>query len=387
MRQSDRKPRRARGGTLVELVMSMVIAGIILAAITSSILIASHAIPSDQSPATSLSAADAAMSQLAAELSFAKSVTLPATQPASSVTFTVAPRGTDTSDETITWSWSGLAGDPVTRQYNGGAPAVIAGNVQQFSLTFNKTSTTTTQAVPTMVTSPEQLFAQFTGWSGLFPATKYYAATNTSWCNEYFKIDPAFFPVPPNAASLQITRVRLMLAAGSPSAPSFSVGIYPPAVAGKPQPGPQPMGTPLTVLATSLTPSYAWMDLTFTDVTTSNLSQDFVIVVKGNPGSTSTGCSVQYSYSVLASPVVPVMTWTTDSGTTYGPAGALLNQNNILFYVYGTYTAPQVQQTSTTQYNLSTVAATLSVGTPGPNGPSMVSTVVPIYNKPAVAGP
>ena len=52
------------------------------------------------------------------------------------VTFTVPDRNGDSLPETIRYAWSGISGDPLTYEQNGGPPATIAEDVQQFNLDY-----------------------------------------------------------------------------------------------------------------------------------------------------------------------------------------------------------------------------------------------------------
>ena len=85
--------------TLVEMVLALGILGVLMLAGQSAIRIAGHSVPSSSSPTYSAGNGQRAMAQLASELSYATSIT---TMTATSVTFTVAARGSDSSPETIT---------------------------------------------------------------------------------------------------------------------------------------------------------------------------------------------------------------------------------------------------------------------------------------------
>jgi hypothetical protein len=120
------------------MVLALAILGILLLAGQSAIRIAGHSLPDSNSPTYSTGNAQRALAQLASELRYARSITQ---MTANSITFTVAPRGADTSAETISYSWDGTAGDPLTRQYNSDSPANVVTNVNAFSLLYDKRST------------------------------------------------------------------------------------------------------------------------------------------------------------------------------------------------------------------------------------------------------
>ena len=73
-----------------------------------------------------------ALSQLTSDLRLALSFT---ERTANAVTFTVPDRTGDDAVETIRYSWSGTAGDPLLYQINGSTAVTIIANVQQFNLT------------------------------------------------------------------------------------------------------------------------------------------------------------------------------------------------------------------------------------------------------------
>lgn len=129
---SDGRPRR-RGFTLTELVLSMTIMTMLLGAITSTILVASHVIDDGTSPAVKNLAAAQVVDQITADLTYALTFSERTSQ---AVTFSVPDRDADSVPETIRYSWSGVAGDALTRQYNGGEALVIAEDVQHFDLNY-----------------------------------------------------------------------------------------------------------------------------------------------------------------------------------------------------------------------------------------------------------
>jgi hypothetical protein len=56
---------------------------------------------------------------------------------ANAVTFKVPDRTGDELPETIRYSWSGTAGDPLQIEYNGSAPATLVADVNQFDLSYS----------------------------------------------------------------------------------------------------------------------------------------------------------------------------------------------------------------------------------------------------------
>jgi hypothetical protein len=102
--------------------------------LSSSIFIAVRATDNSNTPAASTLEGLNALSDMAAELQYTQSVTEQAT---TAVTVTVPDRDDpDTIPETIRFAWSGAAGDPLTRQYNGGTVATFVENVHDFGIQY-----------------------------------------------------------------------------------------------------------------------------------------------------------------------------------------------------------------------------------------------------------
>jgi len=120
--------------TLVELVLSMVVLTIVLGGVSSAMLLASRAVPDKQTALGLTLDAFHAADRLASELYAAQTITA---RTATSVTFTVADRNADGNPETIRYSWSGVGGEALKRQYNGGAAVSVLDDVREFALRFN----------------------------------------------------------------------------------------------------------------------------------------------------------------------------------------------------------------------------------------------------------
>ena len=96
--------------------MSMVIISVLMAAMMSAILISRHGLDDGTSTAAKTIVGRQAIDEMTADLRLALSVTEATT---TAVTFTVPDRTGDDVAETIRYTWSGTAGDPVIRTFNG----------------------------------------------------------------------------------------------------------------------------------------------------------------------------------------------------------------------------------------------------------------------------
>ncbi len=129
---------RTSGYTLFELVVAMTSATVLMAGMASTIYIAFQGSDLTSGATANTLAGLAQLSEMTSELQFALTVT---EKEVTAITFTVADRtDADTNPETIRYSWSGTAGDPLTRQDNGGATVALVDNVHDFGIEYHKPS-------------------------------------------------------------------------------------------------------------------------------------------------------------------------------------------------------------------------------------------------------
>lgn len=126
-------PKQRRSGyTFIELVISMGSSVILMAGLSSVLFISTKAITPDATASNENSRSSLAAAQLAADLRLALSFS---ERTARAATFQVPDRDADGQLETLRYWWTGVAGDPLMYQCNGGAAVALASNVQQFNLT------------------------------------------------------------------------------------------------------------------------------------------------------------------------------------------------------------------------------------------------------------
>jgi hypothetical protein len=105
---------------------------ILMAGLCSVLFISSQALTPDATATDENSRSSLVASQLAADLRLALGFS---ERTARAVTFTTPDRDGDGQVETLRYSWSGTAGDPLMYRYNSNAAVALASNVQQFNLT------------------------------------------------------------------------------------------------------------------------------------------------------------------------------------------------------------------------------------------------------------
>lgn len=123
----------APGFTLIEVILSTGIMAIIMTAMMSVMLLTSRTVNSGDGVTGRTAQAQDVVGLIAADMSLAEQFTERTDR---AVTFTVPDRDADGDLETIRYAWSGAAGDPLTRQYNGGTVVDVAENVHQFNLAW-----------------------------------------------------------------------------------------------------------------------------------------------------------------------------------------------------------------------------------------------------------
>jgi hypothetical protein len=266
------------------------------------------------------------------------------------------------------------------RQYNSNPPVPVVYNVNGFSLAYNKVQRQSTVTVKTSSTTPEQSLASCTGWPGITPTFKDFAASATNQISEYFTV-PNSSAAWPTGATLNITRIRLPLKAFAGGGASYTVGLYKPASTSGPIPSATPIGSPVTISASTLTASYVWTDLYISGASASDPSQNGFCVVVSAPTTTSS-VYAQYLFSTSAPNDTPTMQTSSDGGSTWGPSTST-NQQDLEFSCYGTFTTTTTSQQIVTDAYLQSITMQLQTGA---NGAAPLNTTIEIYAQPKVTG-
>jgi prepilin-type N-terminal cleavage/methylation domain-containing protein len=376
MNRSQVHPGRApplSGFTLIEVVVSLAILGVIATAISSVIVLASRALPSARGAGESTVAATTALDQLGAELRTATTVT---ETTATSITFTVPDRTGDTIAETIRYSWAG-AGSPLIRVYNGDSGAALIESVNSLAFAYAKRKVTTTGGtITTTIDSGEVLLASFTGWSGITPTVSTSGLSATSFASEAFTVDKVTFPS--DTTKWSVSRVSLRVSKSLLSTASILVSVHQPAGAGSPIVG-TPVGSTATISAGLLGTGPTWQDAAFSDVTfTDRTLTNLVLRLK------ATGAAQVEYYTSASAPIdATTFLWSTDSGSTWLPS-TNRNRNDARFFVYGNYQRQVQTVASVDTYYLGSVNITLQ---PTADPTTRVDGGFALLNQPQVPGP
>lgn len=112
----------------------MAVMTVLMGGIASAMILASRAVPDVETPLKARADGYHSADGLAGELFAAQAIT---SRTATVVEFTVADRNADAVAETIRYSWSGVAGQPLTRRYNNGTIDTVLENIYQFDLRYD----------------------------------------------------------------------------------------------------------------------------------------------------------------------------------------------------------------------------------------------------------
>jgi len=124
---------RRSGFTLLELVVSLGISSILLAGMTSSLIMAVQANDLENGPFFKVDIASDTLTQFNREFAYAVEVTT-AVDSNREIEFLVPDQNGDGLEELIRYQWSGVTADPLLRILNNGTPQVIIPEIDQFEL-------------------------------------------------------------------------------------------------------------------------------------------------------------------------------------------------------------------------------------------------------------
>ena len=372
-------PTRRSSFTLVELVASVTIGGILLGGMGSAILIASHALPGRNTTTDAILRASEVVEQMTGELHCAVTFTQ---RSATMVEIKVPDRDGDLAQETIRYAWSGIPGDPLTRQYNAGTIVNVAEDVQEFDLGYTITTVTTTDTIIGTFTSGEILLGSFDGWSGLTETPQDVGVDSDYWAAESFSAAS----IPTDANKVTITRALLKLRQGAlGGAGTFSVAIHRTQGGGNPRPHQNTMGTPVVRSASTLSAGYLWEEFVFSDATANNANKSIVIVVKGTAAAGVQGdAEILRYYNNTAPQLGTIAFWTSNGGGSWDPKKNVQDDYQFPFYVYGEYETPTYILIDVTHYYLVSVDIKLRLST---YAGTRVESAAQVLNAPEVTGP
>jgi hypothetical protein len=338
------------------MVVALGVTSVILVGIGSSMLLAGRAVPDAHGPVIEGVAGAEALEPIAAELQYAVTLNQCTTR---QIEFTVADRNGDGTPEVIRYEWSGTAGAPLTRTYNGGTAVQVLTDIRDFNLTYDLQTIST--EIPQGNESAETLLVSYDSSSGYAD----YDVQDDQWYGEYFR--PT---LPADAISWKATRVRFYARSSGWASGETKVQLQTATLGG------MPTGVVLqekTLQESGLPIWYVLCEMSYTQASGLLPAQGLWLVFRWTSGNTSCellgrNSGVPGTNFSLARSVDGSISWSTLTG------------QSLLFRVYGTVTTagtPTIQST----YYLNAVGIRLRAGT---DSQSTVQTSVRTLNRPEV---
>lgn len=304
-----------RGFSLVELVLACALLAILLAAGRGAIGLA-HKAARSQSVDRSVSLS-AALNEITGDVTCATQIF---NSSATTVGLVVPDRNGDGEDESIEYAWSGTPGDPLLRTTNSGTPEILVSSVHSLAIT----STQQTISVPDpSARVSERLVGGNSTTSSL--RTSIISASN-------FRAG-SFVPanLGTGATSWNLTRVRVMVRQNSPIVGSFAIQV-------QGTNAQAPSGVVLgevSVAEADISASYAWKEVTFSNITNLSTVNPVAIVVKRLSPAIEP-CDVQATGSGGAM----VAGNAYFSSSTSGASWTAISGEDMIYSVYGIPNAP-----------------------------------------------
>ncbi len=338
---ADRRSNAKRTAfTLIEMVVSLSIISIIFLAMGSVMLMSAKAIPTSDDTALKTFNSIDIVQQLTDELQTATSIAATTNK---SIAFTVPDRDNDGDDEMLAYFWSGNAGDPLIRIYNGGASVNVLPQVYEFNLVYD----VKIMNQPDIVTeSSEYLLSSYDSYDSLADLGDAHVH-HDKWWGQYFK--PTF---PANTTSWSVTRVHISAREDDEEVPTIISLRLPNYNNTKPS---STVVDSFTMAGKTLKKDYLWWEVPFTSATslapdkglfltfTNNGQRSAQLLYRINGvGSTDPGLSKYETILLIGS---------------WGDADP---DASLLYYVYGTHTTVTPQPPAD---ELFAVAITLNSGT------------------------
>ena len=324
----------SRGFTLVEMIVTMALLSMIMLAISSTVVIASYAVPSADDAFLTENQTQVVLARLAADL--AQATHLPE-RAAAAVTLVVHDRDHDGRHERLRYAWAG-PGQPVTYQYNNDPAIALGPALDQFALTYDQSPTTETIPGPAVEDTVETELARLDNDDDGDVTVK-----PNEWHAQLIR--PS---LPADATAYRVSRALLRLERKDPLA-SGQVGLR------RQQPDLSPAGPLLSstaVLALDLSANFNWYQVGFSNAPTIPADEgvwlSFEQSILGDVAKVRRSKGGQY----LAKTSNGAASWSID----YGRA--------MKHYVYG-YVTRQTAATTVTRRQIDALSVTLRAAAPG----------------------
>jgi hypothetical protein len=331
----------------------MGITGILLAAIGSTVVIATKALPKDNDAFAAPMTAGRVVDQMAGELESALRVV---EQTPTSIAFTVPPRNADAAPEKIRYSWAGPSGAPLLRQYDAGPAAAVIDAVDQFSLT--PIITTSTESYPGVASedTTDSLLIDNSSTNGAGTLN----VNSNNWQGQLFTSNSW----PAGVVGWRPTRVQYM---GKQSGLLATTNVMMALPLGNLTPGPV-YAEQYTTSGSGLLASYNWQQYSFSTIDRLAPNAGICFLLQWALGTPNSVIAENNNQAGLVQ--------TTNGGSTW----SYVSNKALVSQLYGKLTRSSTTQYATSKY-LSALSITLRAG-PGTN--PAVTTTAQLLNGPAL---
>ncbi len=345
------------GFSLIEMVVSLAVVSVLLVGMTSAIVLASRALPSNDGPAAATVASAKALHQLRDEL---RGATELLNRTPTSVTLHLPDRDGDGRPEVITYAWAGNPGDPLTRAANGNAAVTVIDALDSFALAYPTTDQDLVFPGPPGPTSAEQLLSSFE--SEDTSNTEDHRLGGDEWIGTF--VDPA---LPSDATVWRVTRALFF---GNKDGGSGSTITF--ELRGRSGELPNETIHDTATIAESAMTDWDWYETTF-DSPDFSAGQVAAIVLANHGG----GKAGKWSYYTNDSP--PSQMFTGDGEGEWSTAST---GEELFHYIYGTYdlpsddwtyTRPRITAVEVTLTHANASATTHHLNIALPNAPEAVA--------------
>ena len=345
-------PRRVRGFTLVETLVSLTILGLLMGALGSVFVLSALALPTRQPTVTGPVNAARAVERIVQDVVYANAVTSGSD---TSLSLTVPDRNGDAADESVTFSWDGRRGSPLIRTLNGSVQETLLTNVRALSFGYRLRSVVSTGTGPNG-NGPE------TAWLSIAPSSPSYTEISSS--NSFGQSVRPVLPV--GTTSWSISRVTLRLRVNGATDGVFYVQVRTANANGSPQ---STVLGQVTVLESSI--SGTQQTYTIPGATGIAPTQNVAVCLVFNANNKACDAAINSG----ASPSGSAHTRSTDKGSTW----AIQGSGALVCTVYGYAVSP----TSIQAISSSLDRVTISVQADDDNAPTVHAAATPL-NRPGV---
>jgi hypothetical protein len=352
---------RRSGIALIELAVSVGASSVLFVGLGSTIFLLTRANQTDIGSFRSANLAAEALASLSREAAYAKKMrqfTLNR-----SVEFDVADHTGDAVDDVVRSEWSGIAGEPLLRRFNGGPAATVLANIQALTLTKTSESLPVNELLASARTSAVMRWVEQT--SGIIESN-YLLDINHG-------IGTDFLPQLPNGTtSWSVSRVELRCQSSGGTTGTIRARLATADAQRKP-------ATTLmdrTINESSLPTSMGWHSVSFSGSPSLAPDQRVCIVFLN----VSFGFGAAMEVRIDEDPLLlgTATTWkltTTNGGSTW----TTTSDDNVLIRIFGTYTYP-VMDIGPVQHQFNTILSAEVQAGSQPN--ASMRTSVRISNRP-----